>query len=98
MTVVGYDDNQRFWKCKNSWGTRFGENGYFRIAYGQVPIPTRFRHTGCNGTAPATDANMWAADGILASGWENSRKVQGLWTRAMVLQPPPPTAAPAAAE
>jgi len=36
IVVVGYDDNNSCFKCKNSWGSTWGENGYFRIAYSQV--------------------------------------------------------------
>lgn len=38
VVCVGYNDAQRYWICKNSWGTGFGEQGYFRIAYGQCGI------------------------------------------------------------
>lgn len=38
ISVVGYDDVQKYWICKNSWGGGFGEGGYFRIAYGQCGI------------------------------------------------------------
>ena len=35
LTVVGYgrDENcgKDFWLLKNSWGTKMGENGYFRV-------------------------------------------------------------------
>jgi hypothetical protein len=34
IAIVGYDDNQGCWICKNSWGTGWGEDGWFRIAYG----------------------------------------------------------------
>jgi C1A family cysteine protease len=34
ISVVGYDDAQQCWICKNSWGPGFGESGYFRMAYG----------------------------------------------------------------
>ncbi len=34
VVVVGYDDNEGYWICKNSWGTGWGEEGWFRIAYG----------------------------------------------------------------
>src|SRR3954469_15205874 len=35
VSVVGYDDNQACWICKNSWGPSWGDAGFFRIAYGQ---------------------------------------------------------------
>jgi len=33
VTIVGYDDSEECWIVKNSWGTKWGENGWFRIAY-----------------------------------------------------------------
>lgn len=33
VAIVGYDDGRRAWLAKNSWGERFGEQGYFWIAY-----------------------------------------------------------------
>ncbi len=48
VCVVGYDDAQGCWICKNSWGTRWGENGFFRIAYGDCGI----------------DSTMWTVDGF----------------------------------
>jgi C1A family cysteine protease len=44
VCVIGYDDNQKAWLCKNSWGTNWGVGGYFWIRYGQCGI----------------DAAMWA--------------------------------------
>ena len=35
VVAVGYDDAQRCWICKNSWGNG-GNHGFFRIGYGQV--------------------------------------------------------------
>lgn len=43
VCVVGYDDGASAWICKNSWGTGWGEAGYFRIGYGECGI----------------DASMW---------------------------------------
>ncbi len=38
VTVVGYDDEEGYWIAKNSWGTTWGEAGWFKIAYGQCGI------------------------------------------------------------
>jgi len=46
VSCVGYDDARRAWLCKNSWGTGWGEGGFFWIGYGQCGI----------------DATMWAVD------------------------------------
>ena len=43
IAIVGYDDtwggaDEGYWICKNSWGTDWGEDGWFRIAYGECNI------------------------------------------------------------
>jgi acylphosphatase len=48
VCVVGYDDSQGAWICKNSWGTWWGDDGYFLIRYGDCGI----------------DSTMWAVDGV----------------------------------
>ncbi len=42
ISVVGYDDAQQCWICKNSWNTTWGESGFFKIGYGQCGIDTQF--------------------------------------------------------
>ena len=42
VCVVGYDDNAGCWIAKNSWGNTWGEQGFFRIAYGEADIDTQF--------------------------------------------------------
>ena len=47
VTIVGYDDSQKCWICKNSWGTNWGEGGWFRMAYDEeVFIPHCYGGTG----------------------------------------------------
>ncbi len=38
IVLVGFNEDQDYWICKNSWGTSWGENGYFRIKYGECEI------------------------------------------------------------
>ena len=33
IDVVGYDDGGQYWIGRNSWGSGWGDNGYFKIAY-----------------------------------------------------------------
>lgn len=33
VALVGYDDANSCWILKNSWGTRWGEDGWFRLSY-----------------------------------------------------------------
>jgi hypothetical protein len=33
VSVIGFSDEGKYWICKNSWGTSWGESGWFRISY-----------------------------------------------------------------
>lgn len=38
ITIVGYNDNPGYWICKNSWGKNWGDDGWFKIKYGECSI------------------------------------------------------------
>jgi hypothetical protein len=38
VTLVGWDDSNSCWICKNSWGEDWGEDGWFRIKYSECDI------------------------------------------------------------
>ncbi len=42
VELVGYDDQRQCFIVKNSWGTDWGEAGFFNIAYSQVAGVVRF--------------------------------------------------------
>jgi C1A family cysteine protease len=50
VEVIGYDDFQGCWICKNSWGPGWGDHGFFKIAYGQCFIDTTNPFWGISGT------------------------------------------------
>lgn len=65
VTIVGYNDSPGYWICKNSWGTNWGEKGFFKIAYGECGIDSWLNH---------------GVNAIEDTGWQKNRRVRGLWT------------------
>jgi C1A family cysteine protease len=35
VEVIGYSEAEQCWICKNSWGTSWGDAGFFKIGYGE---------------------------------------------------------------
>ena len=42
VAVIGYDDRDKSWLVKNSWGPGWGDAGYFRLAYRQCELDGEF--------------------------------------------------------
>ncbi|RPH91981.1 MAG: hypothetical protein EHM72_18095, partial [Calditrichaeota bacterium] len=38
VLLVGWDDADEYWICKNSWGEEWGEKGYVRIKWGECAL------------------------------------------------------------
>ncbi|MCG3155062.1 MAG: hypothetical protein DKINENOH_01664 [bacterium] len=40
VVLVGWNDHEQSWICKNSWSSSWGDGGYFRIKWGECEIGT----------------------------------------------------------
>lgn len=58
VLAVGWDDNANALVCKNSWGTGWGEAGFFRIHYNQLSSSTTMLGYWTLAYGPATGPGM----------------------------------------
>jgi len=42
VAIVGYNNDEGYWICKNSWGKNWGEQGYFRIKFNECGLGSSF--------------------------------------------------------
>jgi C1A family cysteine protease len=52
VSIIGYDDTQQCWICKNSWGPGWGDSGFFRMGYGEAEMDTSFAFYGLTVDCP----------------------------------------------
>lgn len=71
VTIVGYNDNPGYWIIKNSWGESWGNNGWFKIKYGECSIEKKsFYLTGVYGNFPI----IYVDDDNVHGPWDGSKE------------------------
>lgn len=71
ITIVGYNDNPGYWICKNSWGTKYQDQGWFNIAYGECSIEKKsFYLEGVHGNFPI----IYVDDDNINGPWDGSKE------------------------
>jgi hypothetical protein len=65
VVITGYNDAGGYWIIKNSWGTGWGTNGYFRMGYGECMVEDYVFYAVVSPTAskPGQPRNLSAAPG-----------------------------------
>lgn len=73
VLAVGYDDTNQCFIVKNSWGTGWGEAGYFMIAYSEVTGTSRFGYStlGYDGYNGGTCVQASPTVGLSPSGTQS---------------------------
>ncbi|HSR30191.1 MAG TPA: C1 family peptidase [Anaerolineae bacterium] len=52
ICAVGYSEAEQCWICKNSWGSNWGDAGWFKIGYGECGIDSQFAMYGVDDVTP----------------------------------------------
>ena len=71
VCIVGYNDNPGYWIVKNSWGTKYQDNGWFNIKYGECSIEKKsFILTDVYGKFPIN----YVDDDNIHGPWDGSKE------------------------
>ena len=54
VQIIGYSDDEGCWICKNSWSDAWGDQGYFKMKYGECKMDTN-PFFGCTGIIVPAD-------------------------------------------
>lgn len=71
VVLIGYDDSEGCWIAKNSWGTGWGDGGFFKIAYGEANIESY--------PSPA-GLEVYGVQGVALKSWLPDQQILGLWS------------------
>ena len=73
VVIVGYNDTGRYWIVKNSWGSNWNGDGYFKIGYGQCNIEATpiYVDLGFNSTQRIDTNNVSVNSGIAEGNYSN---------------------------
>jgi parallel beta-helix repeat protein len=71
MAIVGYNDDPGYWIVKNSWGTKYQDQGWVNIKYGECEIGTiNFYLTGVYGKFPI----VYVDDDNIDGPWDGTKE------------------------
>lgn len=88
VVLVGYDDAGGYWVVRNSWGTGFGEAGYFKVGYGECRIEDFVYYARTEPPPAPVNDNFAAAETIGTLPVAYSLGTQAATTEPQEPQPP----------
>lgn len=74
VVIVGWDDIERCWIVKNSWGTNWGEDGFFRITWDEMEFGYNgvFVYNSMTHNPLALSSNELDVSMTVGDTWENT--------------------------